>query len=210
MTANALKAFQSSWGIVVDGKYGPQSHKALQDALAGKKPTPGAQGPAKPPGGGMPPGTAKEKISAMLSWCHGMIGSKYASVNPYRFGEVLWPGGTMQSVNGSGSYYTYPKGTRVFDCSGFVVTAFKQIGINLSSIATSGAMRANTSLLAHLTKDQLKPGDLITYSPKNGVGHVVIYLGGNDCIEAAGGAGVVVRGVNWGRADGFRRPHALG
>jgi cell wall-associated NlpC family hydrolase len=60
--------------------------------------------------------------------------------------------------------------------------------------------------LKNVTRDQLQPGDLITYrSGKNGVGHVVIYLGGDKTIEANGSHGVSYGTVNWERANSFRR-----
>jgi cell wall-associated NlpC family hydrolase len=103
--------------------------------------------------------------------------------------------------------YQYPAGTRVFDCSGFVVTAFKQLGVDLAArgITTSGAMHANTSFLQPVSRENIQPGDLITYNASNGVGHVVIYMGNGKCIEAAGGVGVVVRDVKWERLKSIRR-----
>lgn len=196
MTEAALKAFQKAARITVDGKAGPQTWGALNKW--GAAPTAPTTPTSPSSGAGIP---------RMLEWAKSMIGSKYAAVNPFRFGEVLWDGKPHTSVNGSGTVYNYPKGTRVFDCSGFVVSAFKQLGVDLAArgIATSGAMHANTSFLQPVARENLQPGDLITYTASNGVGHVVIYMGDGKCIEAAGGVGVVIRDVKWDRLKSIRR-----
>lgn len=174
-------------------------------------PRPGQGGPSSRPSG---PGGATQTggpgrpgIDGMLDWAKSMIGTPYAAVNPFRFGDVPWDGKTHRSVNGSGSTWRYPKGTRVFDCSGFVVAAFRRLGVDLAArgIASSSTMRSDRRFLQTVGREALAPGDLITYSPKNGVGHVVIYVGNGKAIESAGGVGVTVRDVNWARADGFRR-----
>jgi cell wall-associated NlpC family hydrolase len=51
----------------------------------------------------------------------------------------------------------------------------------------------------------LAPGDLIMYQPKNGIGHVVIYMGEGKAIEAAGGKGVTINNVDWDRIKSMRR-----
>jgi peptidoglycan hydrolase-like protein with peptidoglycan-binding domain len=199
-TRAALEAFQRSRGLKPDGRYGPVTRDALAAALSGAPaaaPTTAAR-PADP-----------AKVAAILSWARSMIGSPYAAVNPYRFGEVPWPGGTLQDIRGN-NVGPFPSGTRVFDCSGFVVTAFKQAGINLGSIASSSLMRSDTTRLSDIAKSDLAPGDLITYTPNDaGVGHVVIFMGGNSAIDAAGRRGVGETTVDWGRADAFKRAKGL-
>jgi peptidoglycan hydrolase-like protein with peptidoglycan-binding domain len=200
-TRGALEAFQRARGLKPDGRYGPVTRDALTAALAGA-PAAVAPGPARP--------ADPARVAPILSWARSMVGSPYAAVNPYRFGEVPWPGGTLTDIRGK-SVGPFPSGTRVFDCSGFVVTAFKQAGVNLSGIASSGAMRTDTTRLRDIAKADLAPGDLITYRPNdNGVGHVVIYLGGGRAIDAAGRRGVGETTVDWARADAFKRAKDLG
>lgn len=204
MTHAAVVKFQLAHGLGGSGLVGPQTwallQKPPQSAPTAPRPAPTAPTTPTPPAGGA-------GIPRMLEWAKSMIGSKYAAVNPFRFGEVLWDGKPHTSVNGSGTVYNYPKGTRVFDCSGFVVSAFKQLGVDLAArgIATSGAMHANTSFLQPVSRENIQPGDLITYNASNGVGHVVIYMGDGKCIEAAGGVGVVIRDVKWDRLKSIRR-----
>src|SRR5690606_12314221 len=160
--------------IVVDGWVGSQT----RGALAGPAPAAGARTMASAAatdassfvshaGAAAPSG----RIEQMLDWAHSMIGSPYAAVNPFRFGEVLWDGGRHGCGNGSSSCWKYPKGTRVFDCSGFVVAAYRQLGVDLAArnLASSSTMRSDRSFLRPIDQHELRPGDLITYAPKNGV-----------------------------------------
>ncbi|KGM13335.1 glycoside hydrolase, partial [Cellulomonas bogoriensis 69B4 = DSM 16987] len=61
-----------------------------------------------------------------------------------------------------------------FDCSGFTQYVFAQLGINLPR--TSGEQRYAGTVVS---RDQAQPGDLI-WSP----GHIAIYAGGNQQIDA--------------------------
>ena len=143
----------------------------------------------------------------MLSWAKAQLGTPYAAVNPFRFGTVGWDGKPHTSVNGSGRTYNFPKGTRVFDCSGFVVAAYRQLGVDLAArgLASSATFHADTRFLQPLSRAQLAPGDLIMYQPHNGVGHVVIYLGNGQAIAAKGGVGVSIDAVDWNRVKSMRR-----
>jgi cell wall-associated NlpC family hydrolase len=226
-TEAAVKAFQRANGLVVDGKVGPQTLGALRGAHV--SPT-GAQAgsrlsgqssftarTAQPAGfahtsplsstAGSSAAAPSKGVAGMLSWAKSMIGTPYAAVNPFRFGDVPWDGQAHKSVNGSSTVWHYPKGTRVFDCSGFVVAAYRQQGVDLAAhgLASSGAIAADTKFLQPLSREQLQPGDLITYKPENGVGHVVIYMGNGQCIQAGGSHGVGIVNVDWNRANAFKR-----
>ncbi len=199
LTDAGVRSFQKTAGLTVDGWAGPQTMSALRKAAQG------GTGPIAPP---TPGGTPSARVQAAIDYGMSVRGSPYASVNPFRFGEKLWDGGRHQSVNGSGTWYQYPKGTRVFDCSGFVAACYKRTGVDLAAkgLATSGAIHANANgFLQNITREQLRPGDLITYQSKNGVGHVVMYMGNGKTLESSGGQGVHVGTVNWERAKSFRR-----
>jgi cell wall-associated NlpC family hydrolase len=88
-----------------------------------------------------------------------------------------------------------------------VVAAYRQLGVDLAArgLASTATFHADTKFLKPLTREQLAPGDLIMYQPKNGIGHVVIYMGNGQAIEAAGGKGVTMSTVNWDRVKSFRR-----
>jgi peptidoglycan hydrolase-like protein with peptidoglycan-binding domain len=199
MTQRAVTEFQRGKGINANGVVGPETWAALAQAPAPGGPVTGpVTGPTPAPGKGIP---------GMLEWAKSMIGTPYAAVNPFRFGNVLWDGKAHKSVNGSDTVWQYPKGTRVFDCSGFVVAAYRQLGVDLAArgLASTATFHADTKFLKPLSREQLAPGDLIMYQPKNGIGHVVIYMGDGKAIEAAGGKGVTVSNVDWDRIKSLRR-----
>lgn len=213
-TLAALKRFQAHARIVVDGKAGPQTFGALRAhgsaagavsaAVNGSSFTP-TQSAAPPK---LDDSHAAPGIAGMLDWAKSMIGTKYASVNPFRFGNVPWDGKAHKSENGSSTVYQYPKGTRVFDCSGFVVAAYRQMGVDLLAhgLGTSSAIRDNAKgFLQNVDRANLKPGDLLTYAPHNGVGHVVIYAGNGMTIECSGGRGVCMKPVNWDAVNSMHR-----
>jgi peptidoglycan DL-endopeptidase CwlO len=89
-----------------------------------------------------------------------------------------------------------------FDCSGFVMYVFAQVGVSLPHY--TGA-QWNSGV--PVSRDQLQPGDLVFF---NGLGHVGIYIGGGQFIHAPH-TGDVVKisglGESWYAStyDGARR-----
>jgi peptidoglycan DL-endopeptidase CwlO len=63
-----------------------------------------------------------------------------------------------------------------FDCSGFVQYAYAQIGVSLPHNAA-----AQYGYGSPVSRDQLAPGDLVFF---NGLGHVGIYIGGNQFVHS--------------------------
>ena len=70
-----------------------------------------------------------------------------------------------------------------FDCSGLVMWAYAQVGVSLphSSYAQYGAG-------VPVSRDQLQPGDLVFF---DGLGHVGIYIGGDQFVHAPHSGDVV-------------------
>ena len=91
---------------------------------------------------------------------------------PSKYGGVV--GIAMQYL---GIPYVYggasPAG---FDCSGFVMYVFAQVGISLPHNAA-----AQYGYGMPVSQDQLQPGDLVFF---NGLGHVGIYVGGGSFIHS--------------------------
>lgn len=82
-----------------------------------------------------------------------------------------------------------------FDCSGLVMWAYAQVGIDLPHY--SGAQFSSTT---HISMADIQPGDLLFYGP-GGSDHVAMYVGGGSMIEAPyTGANVWITGV---RTDGL-------
>jgi cell wall-associated NlpC family hydrolase len=78
------------------------------------------------------------------------------------------------------------KGT---DCSGFVKMAFAKVGIT-----TPRASSAYGSAGIRVARENLRPGDVVTFDIRNNgaIGHVGIYLGGDQFIHASSTKGKVV------------------
>jgi cell wall-associated NlpC family hydrolase len=91
---------------------------------------------------------------------------------PARYGGVV--GIAMQYL---GTPYVYggasPGG---FDCSGFAMYVFAQIGVSLPHNAA-----AQYGMGTPVDQSQLQPGDLVFF---NGLGHMGIYVGGGSFIHA--------------------------
>ena len=64
-----------------------------------------------------------------------------------------------------------------FDCSGFAMYVYGQVGVSLPHNA---AMQYNT-VGTYVPRDQLQPGDLVFF---DGLGHMGIYIGGGQFIHA--------------------------
>ena len=71
-----------------------------------------------------------------------------------------------------------------FDCSGFTCYVYKHFGITLNRV--SGAQASNG---VAVDRDNLQLGDLVLFNDNNNskIGHVGIYIGGNQFVHAANG-----------------------
>jgi cell wall-associated NlpC family hydrolase len=63
-----------------------------------------------------------------------------------------------------------------FDCSGFVMYVFSKVGISLPHNAA-----AQYGVGSPVSRSDLQPGDLVFF---DGLGHVGIYIGGNEFVHA--------------------------
>ena len=69
-----------------------------------------------------------------------------------------------------------------FDCSGFVGYVYKQNGYSLKRVASDIYYNNGVSV----SKSELQAGDLVFFSNSSeSVGHVGIYIGGNQMIHAS-------------------------
>jgi peptidoglycan hydrolase-like protein with peptidoglycan-binding domain len=199
-TEAAVRSFQRARGLAVDGKAGVRTLAALERP---------ATRPVSPAPVNAPTGPASAQIETMLKWARSpaILGSPYAAVNPFRFGDVPWDGKRHTSQNGSGRVYNIARGKTVFDCSGFVVAAYRKLGVDLAKhgLTTTGAFHADTKFLKPVATANVKPGDLILYKAHKGIGHVVIYLGNGQAVEAQSKKGVSINPVNWDHVKSVRR-----
>jgi len=98
-----------------------------------------------------------------------------------------------------------------FDCSGLTRFVYQQLGIQLPHYAAS-----QFAMFPKLDPNQLAPGDLVFFEPRfDGPGHVAVYAGGDQIIEAPH-TGALVRYASLSRAAaalgflGAVRPYAPG
>lgn len=70
--------------------------------------------------------------------------------------------------------------TRGADCSGFVLSVYKNFGISLPRTSSSQA-NAGTKI----SMSQAKPGDLIFYAKGGRINHVAIYIGNGQVVHAS-------------------------
>lgn len=83
------------------------------------------------------------------------------------------------------------------DCSGFVMSVFRNFGIHLPR--TSGSQGVSGTRVSSIAK--ARPGDLIAYS-----GHIGIYIGNNRLIHASTAkTGIIVSNVNYRPIRSIRR-----
>lgn len=70
--------------------------------------------------------------------------------------------------------------TRGADCSGFVLSVFRNYGISLPH-----SSRAQANCGTAVSMSELKPGDLVFYGNGSGINHVAIYAGGGQVVHAS-------------------------
>ena len=78
------------------------------------------------------------------------------------------------------------------DCSGFVYRTFRsQLGVNIPRTT-----KLQSSTGKQITKNKLKPGDLVFFKTATKVRHVGIYLENNNFLHASTSKGVMISKLN--------------
>lgn len=81
--------------------------------------------------------------------------------------------------------------TRGADCSGFVLSVFKNYGMSLPH-----SSRAQANCGTAVSLGDLKPGDLVFYGNSSGINHVAIYVGGGQVVHASNPrVGITISGM---------------
>ncbi|MFI6782943.1 NlpC/P60 family protein [Micromonospora sp. NPDC050276] len=89
-------------------------------------------------------------------------------------------------------------GPNGYDCSGLTSAAWRAAGRSLPHNT-----RMQWSAVAHISRGDLSPGDLVFYS---GLGHVALYVGNGQVIDApSAGRNVLKRGMNMMPIQGYGR-----
>jgi cell wall-associated NlpC family hydrolase len=74
-----------------------------------------------------------------------------------------------------------------FDCSGLVRYVLSQVDLSLPRTARQQALTGTP-----IDRDQLKPGDLLTFGSADSISHIGIYIGGGKFVHASSVAGRVI------------------
>ncbi|MDA1360973.1 NlpC/P60 family protein [Glycomyces luteolus] len=89
-------------------------------------------------------------------------------------------------------------GPNAYDCSGLVVAAYSRSGVSLPRTSQSQWAQSEP-----VSRGELAPGDLVF---SHGLGHVSIYVGGNQVVHASKpGDTVKVTSLDYLPVDGYRR-----
>jgi cell wall-associated NlpC family hydrolase len=167
---------------------------AQRVALAALPPAPGPEALPPPP----PPADGPEVLAAAPGNILGDIAPPEAAVAAPGTGEGVTA--VQAALTRLGSPYSWgAAGPNAFDCSGLVMWAFGQAGVNLphSSQALASGGQA-------VSMDQMQPGDLITYY--GDASHVAIYIGDGLMVHASTyGSPVAVAPVNNAPIHNVRR-----
>jgi peptidoglycan DL-endopeptidase CwlO len=168
---------------------------AQRQALAALPPAPGPEALPPPP---PPPADGPEVLAAAPGNILGDIAPPEAAVAAPGTGEGVTA--VQAALTRLGSPYSWgAAGPNAFDCSGLVMWAFGQAGVNLphSSQALASGGQA-------VSMDQMQPGDLITYY--GDASHVAIYIGDGLMVHASTyGSPVAVAPVNNAPIHNVRR-----
>lgn len=148
-------------------------------------------------------------VTAAMGWATTQLGTPYAAVNPFRFGDVPWDGGAHASVNGNGKTYQYPAGTRVYDCSGFATAVWRKAGVDLAQYgATTTELMADRIPAVSPTEARLGDILLIDSDGNGDVDHCQLLMGNGRVIHATGG-GVQYANPDWQHMVKVVRPSLL-
>ncbi len=164
-TERAVKAFQHRNKLKEDGKIGAQTREAIYSADAKAARTSSS---SRSSGSGSGSSSKRRSMPA---------------INPPNGDDAA------AMINYARAYLGYPydrggKGPTSFDCSGFVYWCLKNNGVSLKYMTSSAW--ANASLPTVDSFSKLEPGDILCFK-----GHVGIYMGGGQMIDASSSNGKV-------------------
>jgi peptidoglycan DL-endopeptidase CwlO len=154
---------------------------AQREALAAIPPAPAPDAlPPAPAPDALPPGDGPDVLAAAPGGiAPGDISAPEAAVQMPNNGNGEGMVAVQAALTRIGSPYSWgASGPGSFDCSGLVMWAFGQAGINLPHSSQALAQGGQP-----VAMDQMQPGDLITYY--SDASHVAIYIGDGMMVHAS-------------------------
>ena len=140
----------------------------------------------------------------------GYISMDYFTKNGVITGIAASTGGAVvnEAMRHVGKAYVYgASGPYAFDCSGFTMYVYRQLGYSLNRTAASQMSNG-----VSVARENLIPGDLLFFRDRGTsyIGHVGIYIGNNQMVHASTSTtGVIITDLNSGyyneRYAGARR-----
>ncbi len=191
-TKAAVKLFQSRNKLSKDGTVGYQTMQALLSSDAKKAPVEATPKPtsssSKPTPTPKPGTTPKPTAKPTENHDDGDTGSSGSTINYGKGKEAFIE--IAKSKLGS-KYVRGAKGPNKFDCSGFVYWCLNQAGVK-QSYMTSISWRSCSKYKRIKSMSDIKRGDVLVFKGKSmSKGHVGIYLGGGQMIDASSSKGKV-------------------
>ena len=192
-TETAVKRFQTINGLKADGKIGEKTLEVLFSDSAKKY--------TKPSTGGNTGGNTGGSSTGGNTGGNTGGGNTGGNTGGGSTGGNTKPSGNEATDSADSSkvakfievaksklgckYVLGAKGPDTFDCSGFVYWCLKQVGVN-QAYMTSAGWKATTKYPIVTKMSDLEKGDVISYE-----GHVGIYIGGNQMIDASSSEGKI-------------------
>jgi cell wall-associated NlpC family hydrolase len=155
----------------------------------------------------------------VIQWGFTQVGRPYAAINPFRFGDSVYGkpwvcddgSNPCTRVDMHGETRTYPAGTIVYDCSGFVTAAWLRAGVDLVKLNAAWT----DAMLDHLPQVPVasaQQGDIILFD-YSGAGdatnsrtdHAGLFLTTTTMLQAGDG-GVSVASIAWDKVVAVVRP----
>ncbi len=184
-TQNAVKLFQETNKLTVDGIAGAQTMTLLSSGDAKRAPARSSTGSSS---GSSSSGSSSSGSSSGSSSSRSSSSGGSSSATP-NTGSASGSVSALLSVAESklGCRYVYgAKGPNTFDCSGFVYWCLNQVGVNQSYLTSSGWRNVGKYTRINNYSD-LRAGDIIVEN-----GHVGIVAEGGTVIDASSSNGRVV------------------
>ncbi len=177
-TETAVRNFQQTNKLTVDGKIGRHTMNTLfsDSAKKYKKPA-SSSGSSSNNGGSSNSGGSSSSEGGSSANITGANIESYISVAESKIGK---------------KYVRGAKGPNSFDCSGFVYWCLNQVGVN-QSYMTSATWAKSTKYTKIGSMDEMQRGDIIVFK-----GHVAIYAGSGVMIDASSSNGKVVKRASTG------------